>query len=239
MRRVRLSLVGCGLLLVCCGPLQVRMPGIAVRPNRVVVAPVATTAYELDASWNGTLQPTWGAQMVGSIVPELTKLATAAGSRVTKPEDFESCSELFDLFYAWGTAAVMEIAAQMHGRRDYGIRSVSGWRFVGDLAPLRGALDADFVMIMAFRETFETLGRVILNAGRVFTYWKQVGVACLADLRDGTMVWCVAAADRWHDLRQPVGGQHAVQELLSPIFGASLISKFGTPRPVLRRPTDR
>jgi hypothetical protein len=221
--------------------LQNRLSGIDVSPARVAVAPVTVVAYKLDAFQNRTNQPDWEAQMAAGIVPETSKLVSAGGGRIIRSEDVKSYSDLFDSFHAWGTISAMEIAAQMYGRTNYGIKSIGGWRFRKNLMPIRETIDADFVMFMAFREGFETGGRVLASmfAG-MHTYWKQVGVVCLADLRDGRMVWCILGADRWMDLRLPDSGQHAVQELLRPILGASLISKYGTPRPEpIRPPTDR
>ena len=233
MRRVLLSLSGCGLLLLACGgPLQNRVAGIEVSTARVAAAPVTIVAYKLDSFENRTRQPDWETQIAAGVVPEMTKLVLASGGRVIGSEDVESHAQLFDSFDAWATTAAMEIAASMHGHADYGKPSIGGWQFRKDLSPLREALGADFVMIMAFRDAFETGGRVLASIlSGVHTYWTQVGVVCLADLRDGRMVWCVSDADRWNDLRLPADGQQAVQDLLRPILGDSLISKYGTPPP--------
>jgi hypothetical protein len=197
----------------------------------VAVAPAKFVAYELDMSQNRTNQPDWEAQMAAGIVPEMNKLVSASGGRILGPKDVESYA-LFGSFHAWGTTAAMEITAQMYGRADHGTKSIGDWRFDENLTTLREALDADFVMVVVFREAFETDGRAIASMiGGMQTHWKQVGVVCIADLRDGRMVWCVAGVDRWHDLRRPNNGQYAVQQLLGPILGASLISKYGTPRP--------
>ncbi len=231
MRQIRLSPVGWGLLLVGCGySAQNRLPDIAVSPTRVAAAPVTIVAYELDAFGKRTNCPDCEVQMATGIVPEMTKLVSAAGGRVIRSADVESHSRLFNSLHAWGTIAAMEIAAQLLGRTSYGRQSVGEWRFHKDLAPLREDLGADFVMIMAFREGFETGGRVIASMiGGMHTYWRQVGVVCIADLRDGRMVWCEAGADRWHNLRLPEEGRDAVQYLLRPILGVQLVAKYGTP----------
>ena len=115
----------------------------------------------------------------------------------------DRCLELIRYLTRWSLNASMQIAAQMGGRTNYKQPSVRSWKANADFTPLRTAMKSDFVLIVQLRDIWETSGRVIGNilASRTITF-KQVGVACVANLSDGRMVWCETIVDGWGGMCQ-------------------------------------
>ena len=80
-------------------------------------------------------------------------------------------------------------------------------------------MEADYVLTVMFRETHETTGRAIGGAlAGMYTYWKQVGVACILDMRDSRMVACNAKVDHWGNLRVEANAERATNELLMELL---------------------
>ena len=94
--------------------------------------------------------------------------------------------------------------------------SIADWNLQLDYTPLRTGLGADYVLFVVLRDLRETDGKQLLDAlvGK-YTYFKQVGVACLVDLAQRRMTWCHAESDAWGDLRKADQAKRAVRELLS------------------------
>jgi hypothetical protein len=153
---------------------------------------------------------------------EIHRQASLRGARLFAPTDFEGQDPSVRLLYArlwrWTAAASMEIAAQKTGHRDFGRHSVGDWRFGGNLGPLADALQADTALAVVVHDTHETAGRAILNGmAHRYTFWKQIGVACLVSLHDGRMIWCDVRVDAWGDLKTPAVAGAAIRELLASL----------------------
>jgi hypothetical protein len=177
-----------------------------------------TAAFELDINGHTTPKQDWADAMELRLAPEVDRWVRHYGGRPISPEvevpDSPSTS-----FHKWTVTALMEIAGQSTGAKEYGLRSVGQWRFKGDLDWLREAVQTDFVLLSLFRDIRQTTGRVIGGLiGGVHTYFTQVGVACVIDLRDGRMVWCNARRDKWGDLAERHWTERAVADLLMDLY---------------------
>jgi hypothetical protein len=66
---------------------------------------------------------------------------------------------------------------------------------------VRESLDADFALFVVLKQARESTGREVLAAlGGVRTVGKQIDAACVADLHDGRMVWCMSMRDDRGDI---------------------------------------
>jgi hypothetical protein len=122
-------------------------------------------------------------------------------------------------FMRWGTVATLEIGLQREGIRNYRFHSVADWGFRGDLAAVRGSLDADFALFVTLKQARETTGRQVLAVlGGGHTLGKQIDAACVADLHDGRMVWCMSMRDDRGDLQNPGRVPLVLWTLLHDLF---------------------
>jgi hypothetical protein len=94
------------------------------------------------------------------------------------------------------------------------------WRYSGDLAPMRAALDADFVLMSVFLDGDNTMGRLLKNPvdGRARVA-RRLGEACVVDLRDGRVVWCAHDYENTERIRTRENAQKAVDRLVAPLLG--------------------
>jgi hypothetical protein len=184
--------------------------------------PVATISVEVDAFNESQLDDGREAALRSAVDPEIQKQAREMGAMGFPEEQIKACGKECSFQVATlrkqGTSAAMEIAIQMKGRRDDDYTSVADWRIYGNFVLLRKATGADYALLVVVRDLRETTGRGVANflTGR-YTYFKQVGVACVADLVKRTMIWCHTEADAWGDLRNPKEAQRAVKKLLSDL----------------------
>lgn len=197
-----------------------RLPNTTIVMSRVVVLPAITKSVELDAFGKREFDDGRTDALFDAINPEVLGQAKGRGA-LPIPRDRLSgcgspCASLLSALVQWGATASFEIAAQMKEVRNYGATSIADWQLQLDYTPLRTALDADYALFVVVRDLRETEGSQLLNAvtGK-HTYFKQVGVACLADLVQRRMVWCHASSDAWGDLRKADQAKRAVRELLS------------------------
>jgi hypothetical protein len=217
------GLVACALGALGCGPaFQTRLPDVAIVPSRMVVLPPMVRELELDASDERTELAEADDAVRDSVDGEIHRQANLRGAHVFAPTDFDgqdpSVRLLYARFWRWTAAASMEIAAQKTGHRDFGLRSVGDWHFGGKLGPLADALRADTALAVVVHDTHETAGRAILNGmAHSYTFWKQIGVACLVSLHDGRMIWCDVRVDAWGDLKNPAVAGAAIRELLASL----------------------
>jgi hypothetical protein len=211
------------LIPVACGPnLANRAPNTIIVLSRVVALPAVAISVEVDASD----QSQWDEQrenaMFSAINPELQKQAREKGALAFPEEQIKACGKECSFqvltLRKQGISAAMEIAVQMEGMHDYHATSVADWRIYGNYAQLRKTTGADYALFVLMRDLRETTGRGVANffTGR-HTYFKQVGVACVADLAKRSMVWCHTESDAWGDLRNPQEARRAVQKLLSDL----------------------
>jgi hypothetical protein len=215
------SLLACAVGALGCGPaFQTRLPDVAIVNARMVVLPPMVRELELDAGDESTQQDEATDVVRDNVVGEVQRQASLRGARVFAPNDFDGQDPSVRLLYArlwrWTATASLEIAAQKTGHRDFGLHSVGDWRFGGKLAPLADALQADTALTVVIHDTHETVGHALLNGmAHRYTFYKQIGVACLVSLRDGRMIWCDARVDAWGNLAKPEVAGAAIRELLA------------------------
>ena len=195
-------------------------------PSRLLLLPPVVMAFEKDAAGKAVEMEDKANQIEERVVPEAARLVGKHGGSVATDEKLrecgkvDDCGELLLRLTRWSVAASFEIAAQMKQVRNYGRHSIGEWQFKDDLGSLRASLNADFVATVILRDLSDTTGRAVLNfVGGVHTSFKQVGVACVTDLRDGRMINCAVRSDRWGDLLAPGQAERAIDDLLSEIFG--------------------
>jgi hypothetical protein len=220
---VIIALLGPMASIGCAHPFQNRLPDAMVVPSRLVALPPLAAAYELDFFDKRTPKPEWAEAIGGRAAAELVRQTAFLGGFPLPVEKVNacghSCLDLLGGLMRWGVIASMEIAAQMKGRANFRMYSVGDWRAKRDYAPLREAIGADFALFVIVRETYETGGRIAGSLiGGVHTYFKQVGVACVASLLDGRMIWCHADVDQWGDLREPRNTEMLVHSLLADLL---------------------
>jgi hypothetical protein len=219
------SLAVVGMLgTTACGPgFQKRLPDIVLVPSRLVVMPVISDAYELDFNGTKIPRPEWAEAMAEHANSEVLRIVGRHGGRELPFESVKACGdrclELIRYFTNWSLNASMQIAAQMGGRTNYKQPSVGSWKAQADFSPLRTAMNSDFVLVVRIRDIWETSGRVIGGIlSSTTTTFKQVGVACVANLSDGRMVWCETIVDGWGDLRTAPGAQALIRKLFRPLW---------------------
>ena len=119
----------------------------------------------------------------------------------------------------WGVGASLQIGAQRSQIANYRRHSVADWNFRGDLPSLRDKFRTDYVLFTVFKQTRETdgqkLGRFLSGST---TVGKQIDSACIADLRDGNMVWCSTKTDDRDDLAEDGQMRTVLTELLGEVF---------------------
>jgi hypothetical protein len=217
----RVGLLACALAAIGCGPaFQNRLPGVAIAPSRMVVFPAVVREIEQDASDERTFQTEATDVVRSNIDRAMDSEAKLRGARLFSSKQLEnqdqSLRQLFAGLWRWSQAATMEIAAQKTGRRDFGRRSVGGWRFGANPAALGAALEADTALIVLISETHASVGLAILaGAAHGYIYGRQLGAACLVSLHDGRMIWCEAMVDAWGNLKNPQVAGAAIHELLA------------------------
>ena len=57
--------------------------------------------------------------------------------------------------------------------------------------------------------------------GSSLTIGKQIDAACVADLRDGRMTWCMSTSDEWDDIQNPGRVPGILRTLLRDLFAPS------------------
>jgi hypothetical protein len=188
----------------------------------MMVMPTTTLAYELDAFNKSQADNKTADALFDVVNPEVQRQAAKKGGFSLPVEKVDACGKrcvrsAIDLMH-WGSVASMEIASQMYEVRNYGAHSIAEWHPWDDYTPLRQATGADYALFVVVRDLRETTGRALALAfGGARTSFKQVAVACVADLTKQHMVWCQAKSDAWGDLRKPQEAQRAVAELLSDL----------------------
>jgi hypothetical protein len=217
---------------VCaCAHLDLRVYDRLLVASRTSVLPIETIAFELDTSDNRVEKPEWAADMNTVMTQEIGRLIAGSGISLVDTPSMDACGAPCEQFRSWSLNAAAEIALQKTGRSDFNRRSVADWRYESDLTPVREALGADFTVTFFVRDTRETTGRAIVaGLGGMYTYWKQVAVACVNDLATGRMVWCELKIDGMGQLDDPHYLRRAVGAVVWPII-SQLRNSGRTPTP--------
>lgn len=217
-----LALSSAAVVPACAANFQSRIPRHAVGAKRLVAMPVVVLAYELDAFHNITPKPQSGATAKANLGAAVYRLVSDHGGRAATLASGTSADPLLDQFWRWGGRASFEIAQQMTGKSNFGKNSVGEWTFSGDLAGVIQRLDANQALFVVVRDIWPTAAHeevaTLALAVGYREYWLRVAVACVADLREGRMIWCESRVDKWGALSDPDNARFAVRDLLANLY---------------------
>ncbi|HZU84455.1 MAG TPA: hypothetical protein VE987_16110, partial [Polyangiaceae bacterium] len=154
-----------------------------------------------------------------NIADSLRAIAKQNGARMAEPSTLRACGSVCAQFTRWGMIASVEIGVQRAGIRSYGRHSVAEWTYPGDLSGIRSTFDAEYSPLTVFKQVRETTARKVWNfLGHTWTIGKQVDVACILDLRDGSMTWCATKNDDSNDVAEGDQAEAELGELLGGVF---------------------
>ncbi len=175
--------------------------------------------YTLDISTQSSVedQPTDAiANTAGEV---LRKIAGSHRARFADREALAACGPACAHFYQWGGRATLEIGLQREQIKSFGFHSVSDWAFHDDLSAVRASLESDFVLFVTLKQTREPNGqKTVIAPGHTYIHGKQIDAACVADLRDGAMVWCTSLQDDIGDIADPGRVLVAIHAMLRGLF---------------------
>jgi len=212
-----------GLLITtagCIPALQNQFPAEGIAPAQLVAMPPQVLVYTLDASEHRSFDEQPSSAVAAQAEGTLRELVDAQGAHLAQTDALVTCGVTCARFYRWGGLATLEIALQREQIRNYGFHSVTSWTFRDDLAAVRGSLNADFALFVALKQTRQTTGRkVVMALGGSYIIGAQIDAACVADLRNGAMVWCTSFKDDARDLEDPGQVPKVMRTLLRSLFG--------------------
>jgi len=223
--RHRQAMLLLGLLIAfsgCIPTLANRVPAEAIPRARLVGVSPQVLVYTLDAGNNRSVDENVTSAVEWEAERELGDLLPKFGVRPAGHPALVVCGPSCARLIRWGSIATLEIGLQREGILNYGFHSVADLRFRADLSDVREALDADYVLFVALKQTRQTDGRKVLQAlSGGYTIGKQIDAACVADLRDGRMVRCASKKDDFNDLDAPGRLRQVLQILLRLLFAPS------------------
>lgn len=203
----------------CIPALQNRVPAEEIPPNRLVAVPPQVLIYTLDASDKRSFDDQAAEAVAGTAREVIRGIVNQERALFADPEALVACGLPCARLFRWGGLATLEIGLQREQIKNFGFHSVTNWRFHGDLSAVRASLGADFMLFVTLKQTRQTTGRQILYAlGGTYTYGKQIDAACVADLRDGAMVWCTSRKDEDGDIAAPGRVLQVIQAMLRELF---------------------
>jgi hypothetical protein len=211
-----------GLFLAATGCIPVpqnRLAGSTVPRPRLVALPPQVIVYTLDATDSRSPEEEPSADLGSEAQDALREIIDARGVRFAGRDALIACGIPCARLLRWGAIATLEAGLQREQIRNYGFHSVTNWGFRGDLSTVRQSLDADYALFATLKQTRQSTGRKVLMAlGGGYTTGKQIDAACVADLRDGHMIWCASQKDDSGDLQDPGRVPHVMRALLRELF---------------------
>jgi hypothetical protein len=117
-------------------------------------------------------------------------------------------------FYRWTGRAMKEILAESTGDSPGAHRSVTEWRYTGDLAAWQPVLNADFVLVSFFHYSKRGRGSVAADAAGL-TGSGSRAIACVVALQNGRVVWCNYIPNNSVAMEERGPAQSAVDYLLT------------------------
>ena len=212
-----------GLLVAatgCTSALQNRVPAEGISPDRLVAVPPQVVIYTLDINTQRSVEDQPTDAIANTADQVLRKIVDRQRARFADREALAACGPACANFYQWGGRATLEIGLQREQIKNFGFHSVSDWAFHNDLSTVRAALGADFVLFVTLKQTREPNGQnTVIAPGHTYIHGKQIDAACVADLRDGAMVWCTSLQDDIGDLADPGRVLVAIHAMLKGLFG--------------------
>jgi hypothetical protein len=216
--------LGCLLLAPACSTFATRVPDVQIIPARLAAMPTDVEVYELDTPGvrgQLTFMPTWTETAKSNVDQAVERIVASRGGRPFDRRLINETDATSGLFSQWSRNALFDIEDKMAGRSESKRRSVGEWRFPQSLEKWRTAVNSDFLLLTLFRDEYQSLADALLNLSvpRVFfaKLAKQMGIACIMDLRDGRMVQCERRV--FGDLRTPEGAAEDVGRLLKGFWG--------------------
>jgi hypothetical protein len=211
-----------GLALAgCASSFAMRDSNVYVAPAHLAATPPDVVSYVLDANNDVTAEPTATRDARAAVEASLSYHLSSAGARFF-PETSLAQVPGYAAFDRWARRALADLDVEIGRAEQHRSSSSPGvyvWRYSGDLAPMRAALDADFVLMSVFLDGDNTMGRLLKNPvdGRARVA-RRIGEACVVDLRDGRVVWCGRDYEGTERIRTREGAQKAVDRLLAPLL---------------------
>ncbi|HSZ83825.1 MAG TPA: hypothetical protein VLA14_16175 [Polyangia bacterium] len=208
------------VLVGCASSFALRDSNVYVAPTRLAAMPPDVVSYVLDADNHVTAEPEATRATRAAVEASLNERLSSAGARFF-PETSLAQVPGYAAFGLWARRALGDIDVEIT-RAEHQRSSSPGvyvWRYSGDLAPMRAALDADFVLMSVFLDGDNTMGRFLLNTtgGRGWVA-RRLGEACAVDLRDGRVVWCAHDYEGTERIRTRQNAQKAVDRLLAQLL---------------------
>jgi hypothetical protein len=181
--------------------------------------PTTVLAFEMDSFDKAESMDDRAEAVFRLVDPQVRRRACKGGAFPFPADKVEALGEPYrgqaKRLMRWGVSSAWEIALQRHQLRNYGYQSVGDWRMGGDYSMLLGAIGADYVLFVVVRELDESAGRALLGfASGTVTRFRDVAVACVADLLRKRMVWCNVKADYRGDLTEPEDARIIMGKLL-------------------------
>jgi hypothetical protein len=204
--------------------------GVLIPPTSLALIPADVEIYELDAALRVRPKAEWTGPAAKNIAAVLDEMAFMAGVSTYDAAQIEGSRGKHGASYVefrrWGNEALDEIAAQSLRLEDFGRKSVTEWRFEGDLRPWRAILKSSYVLVVRFRDAHEAVSvepSQEVSYAKAHAHWAAV--ACVVDLSDGRVDWCrvlsLRLGDvRLGDLRSPDDATAAVHNLLRDVLPA-------------------
>jgi hypothetical protein len=212
--------LGLFLAATACIPVpQNRVAASTVARARLVALPPQVIVYTLDASDSRSPEEGPSSDLGSDAQDALREVIDARGVRFAGRDALVACGVPCARLLRWGAVATLEAGLQREQIRNYGFHSVTNWGFRGDLSTVRQSLDADYALFATLKQTRQSTGRKVLMAlGGGYTIGKQIDAACVADLRDGHMIWCASQKDDSGDLQDPGRVPQVMRALLRELF---------------------
>jgi hypothetical protein len=196
----------------CIPRLQMVAPDVQVARARLVVAPVDVEVLQPNSGVMA-VRADWTDTAIKNVNAAVARLAAANRVRTVREEDLLGPEVDYWRFRRWSEDVMTAIALHRMGRTDSRHQSVAEWRYGRALVPWQAKLDADFLLLVQFREgRGDTRG----NGG------QQSGVACVVQLSDGRVVWCYTVVDPGGDLRRTDLANGSVNRLLEALLAVPL-----------------
>lgn len=145
-------------------------------------------------------------------------------------EDARNLQEHMSLFSAVAQAVIeyqFFVGNRLPTKKRDNKAAIFDWSLGDGVASLPGAQDADYGLFIYNRDAFGSTGRKMLQifaamGGVGVTSGEHTGFAGLVDLKTGDLLWLNADHQMGGDVRDPVGSEKRVSQLLEDFPGGDI-----------------